>query len=499
MATTNEEQGSEAVTTTTSHGTNESKQQHEQEHQRRERFQFVVGWIICLVSHILFGIQPILGRYLQKNGASHPIPTMNLIFASNVLVLVVYSPRLLYLLVRYVWRRCIRRGEMLVDEESGLSVDVDSRLDATLDDENSTVAAEGEEVKQQGAVATGTNKFSWLLRLSHRLRSTLDRYIFLIIFIVSRLLRTSTNVLSSKYTKAIYVQLFGLSTPFMVSAISIGIVNRYVPKAQREKWSIKSIVAMVITVLGGVMIIVGGAVNVTPDFKWYSFLTNVTIDWSRFWRDFGFYDIVGMVLSLLASLCLSIYMISARFMNQSPSPSSTPSSSSTTTATAAATVPRRVQLSEEYQFLFQLVALSLMALLPSFLLEDWTVWLKLTPKDWSIFVLFSLCNYLAANFLMLYAVRAIGASSTGSVLALRLISTISFSGVVLGEWFVSVWQLVGSCIVISSISYYLYTQNAIQKASSKQQQTRTRRLTRKSGEQQQQQQERVPLQQEPTD
>ena len=93
-----------------------------------------------------------------------------------------------------------------------------------------------------------------------------------------------------------------------------------------------------------------------------------------------------------------------------------------------------------------------------------SVWFYLTLKDWFVFVLFSLCNYLAANFLMLYAVHAIGASSTGSVLALRLISTIAFSGVVLGEWFVSIWQLLGSLVVMTSISYYLYCQSAVQKA-----------------------------------
>jgi drug/metabolite transporter (DMT)-like permease len=105
----------------------------------------------------------------------------------------------------------------------------------------------------------------------------------------------------------------------------------------------------------------------------------------------------------------------------------------------------------EDSFLFLVFSCSSLAI-PAILIEDTTFWKKLTLIDWLMFISMSLLVNVGANMCNILSLSLVGASTTGSILAVRFISTIIFSWVVLGEGLKSFWQLLGFIMVVVSVS-----------------------------------------------
>lgn len=427
---------------TTLNNTNNSAQQQQQQQIKSDRIKYIGAIIICLLAHILFGFQPPFSRYLQKTAK---IPTLSLIFTSNFLALVLYSPRWIYLLLRTIRRRLIappRKGtgeDMMVDELRNNTTDNNNNnddndndneggddVDSSSDDDN-----DDKTQQQQQEQQTRSTLRTMLYYVKH--------YGIYVLFGVALCLRTSTNILSTKYTKAINVQMVASTTPFLVSILSLGIINRFLPESQREKWTVKSLVAMVVTVIGGLMIILGGSVEKPPagqSTNWYDFLLNYRIAWKSISSEMTTSDLIGIGITFISNCALAIYMVCLRFMKQAG-----------------------LKMSEEGVYLYQEAILTCVFFIPALIVDDWHIWLTLKPYDWLIFVSFSVCIYVGGNIFNIIAIQALGPSTTGSIFALRLVSTIIFGGVLIGEWFKSVWQLVGSVIVISAVTYFLWVQN----------------------------------------
>jgi len=375
-----------------------------------DKFKYIGAIVICLLAHILFGFQPPFSRYLQKDAK---IPTLSLIFTSNFLALMLYSPRWIYLLIVNIRAYISSRRNPNVSDELSLNNETESQLGG----------AEETEASQP-------------LSFKEKIIYMIKHYGVYVVFGFALCLRTSTNILSTRFTKAMNVQMVASTTPFIVSFLSLGIVNRFVPENQREKWSWSSLLAMFVTVFGGLLIILGGAVEKKEKHEWYDFLLTYKIAWRSIRDEMTKSDVIGIIVTFISNCGLAVYMICLRFMKQAG-----------------------LKMSEEGVYLYQEVILTTVFFIPALVVDDWSVWLTLSTYDWGVFVAFTICIYIAGNIFNIVSIQALGPSTTGSILALRLVSTIIFGGVLIGEWFKSIWQLVGSVIVMAAVTYFLVAQN----------------------------------------
>ncbi|HAJ36978.1 MAG TPA: EamA family transporter [Chloroflexi bacterium] len=227
------------------------------------------------------------------------------------------------------------------------------------------------------------------------------------VFGVVTVLRSVTNILSQRYTLAIYIQLIGLLTPFLVVLLS-----RIMFKARppRFTWPALSLIT-----LGALLMMSDiGATGMT--------ITLTATDW------------IGIGLALASSLFLALYMILVR----------------RTAHTAASGVA---------VLAFQTVLIQISALsLSLFWGEDWGRWRTIGAQDWAVFIAYSLLVVVLANGLQIAAIRRLGAPMVSSLMGWRLVATLSMGVLLLGEHLTSLWQGMGMLLVLGTITWYLSRQ-----------------------------------------
>jgi drug/metabolite transporter (DMT)-like permease len=221
-------------------------------------------------------------------------------------------------------------------------------------------------------------------------------------------LRAITNVLSARFTLAIYVQLITLMTPLVVALLSAVLFREKLPP---YTWP-----AIGVSLLGSLLMMSG-------DIGGHG----VSLALSG-----G--DLLGIGLAVVSMLALSLYMI---------------------------LVPRTVKdaVPGEAVLLVQLVALSLTSGALSLLVgEDWGRYLALTPSDWGAFFAFVIFVLLGANLGQIAALRHLGAPLVSSTMAWRLVATLALAFLLLGEQLSSFWQALGALLVLGTITAYLQRQ-----------------------------------------
>ncbi len=232
------------------------------------------------------------------------------------------------------------------------------------------------------------------------------RYPILWILAIVVASRSITNVLAARFTLAIYVQLITLLTPFIVALLSATLFRDVIPRHTGK--------AMVMALIGALLMMsrhigtTGIHFTLTPT------------------------DFLGIGLALGSSLFLALYMVIIR-------------------RTAHQDIPG------ETVFVVQLVAIVSISLTLSLLTgEDWHSWHRLEMKDWLVFSAYSGGVFLGANVFQISALRHLGAPFVSSLLATRLIATLLFAAVLLGERLVTIWQGIGASIVFVTITWYLW-------------------------------------------
>jgi drug/metabolite transporter (DMT)-like permease len=219
-------------------------------------------------------------------------------------------------------------------------------------------------------------------------------------------LRSITNLLASRYTLAIYVQLITLMTPFIVAFLSVVLLRERLPG---RTWQ-----AMVLSFIGSLLII---SSDIGTDGFHFSLTPS---DW------------LGMGLATTSALFLALYMIAVR-------------------RTIATDAPSHVLL------LFQGTVIMAAALPISLTIgEEWTAWRYLSPMDWLAVFTFMAVVLVGANGLQIVALRHLGASVVSSLMGWRLVSTLAVGMLLLGEGLQSVWQTVGMVIVLTTVTWYLW-------------------------------------------
>lgn len=227
------------------------------------------------------------------------------------------------------------------------------------------------------------------------------------VFLAIVVIRAITNIASTRFTLAIYVQLITQATPFIVILLSTVLFREKLPRF--------TLPAVVLSVIGAVMMIGtdfgGGAANDPTRQDW-----------------------LGVGLAAMSVVALATYMVMVR---------------------------RSVKhaISGEALLLIQLVAIIIVSGGMSLGLgEDWNRYLEMRLSDWGVFLFFTFAVFLGANLGQIQAIRHIGAPFVSSLLASRLVSALVFGALLLGENLESVWQVAGAGIVLVTITWYLWQQ-----------------------------------------
>lgn len=220
--------------------------------------------------------------------------------------------------------------------------------------------------------------------------------------------RAITNVLSARYTLAIYVQLVTLMTPLVVGLLSAALFREKLPP---YTWP-----AIGVSLVGSLLMMSG-------DIGGHGIGLALSGD-----------DLLGIGLAGVSMLSLALYMI---------------------------LVPRTVKdaVPGEAVLLMQLLALTLTTGAISLLAgEDWGRYLSLGPTDWLVYVAFVIFVLLGANLAQIAALRHLGAPLVSSTMAWRLVATLGLAALLLGERLTSAWQALGAVIVLATITAYLQRQ-----------------------------------------
>lgn len=220
--------------------------------------------------------------------------------------------------------------------------------------------------------------------------------------------RSITNLLSARYTLAVYVQLIGLLTPFLVVLFSATFFRDRIPRF--------TFPALILTVAGALLMMsreigVGGVR-----------LALSATDW------------LGIGLAAGSSLFLALYMIMIRRSFKQKLPG-------------------------EAVFATQVIALVLVTGVSSLIVrEDYARWRELSTTDWLVFAAFVGLALLFANYGQILALKHLSAPAVSSLSPWRLVSAVVGSSVLLGERLTSGWQFLGAVIVLAVLSWYLWQQ-----------------------------------------
>ena len=228
-------------------------------------------------------------------------------------------------------------------------------------------------------------------------------------------LRSITNLLSQRFTLAIYVQLIGLLTPFLVVLLARAVLRERTPRYTGMALTFSLIGALLMLSEGigaqGVSLAIGPS------------------DW------------LGLGLAFASSTFLAIYMILVRRIAQRPD--------------GALHVPPAALLA------FQTVLIQITALSISLLLgEDWSRWTEIGPTDWLVFLSYVVLVIIVANGLQITALQHVGASLMSSLMGWRLVCALVAGIVLLDEHLTSIWQLAGMAVVLVTVTLYLWQQGS---------------------------------------
>ncbi|MCO5213364.1 MAG: DMT family transporter [Caldilinea sp.] len=218
-------------------------------------------------------------------------------------------------------------------------------------------------------------------------------------------MRSITNILSQRFTLAIYVQLVGLLTPFLVVLLNRLILQERPPR--------HTLTAISLSTAGALLMMSQGLGAGGLSFA----LTSG--DW------------LGIGLAFGSSLFLALYMILVRRTAQQ-------------------------QIPGEAVLVFQTVLIQISALAISLLIgENWGQWLTLNAMGWAVFAAYVLLVVIGANGLQIASIRHLGAPLVSSLMGWRLVSTLVAGMLLLGEHLTSPWQALGMIIVLVTVTWYL--------------------------------------------
>lgn len=237
-----------------------------------------------------------------------------------------------------------------------------------------------------------------------------SKTLWLMVFIV--VTRTIFWTLSGRYTQTYLAQMVNLLAPFFVV-----LFDRFVNKSKLPRFTLP---AITLSMIGGLLLIFGGL----QDQPMVGLLTQS--DW------------IGLGLALLATFGIAAYMVIVKY-------------------------GQRVGLPFEAVYISQVGSIGVVVLILSLIFrEDWSPFLQVDWKSILVVLFYAVGMEIGVKMAHITVIRKLGAPMVSSLLAVRLVSAIIFSWMLLGERPESLLQWVGAGIVVLTITWYLSQQDGHQ-------------------------------------
>jgi drug/metabolite transporter (DMT)-like permease len=230
-----------------------------------EKWSFFCLWIsFALIGHMCKGFHVGLSDYLKQS--DNQPPAYSILVLGNTFVLLLYSPRMIYKLFRYIFSN----SSDLINEEDGIQ----ERREAL--------------------------SFHYLWQ--DRIKPILTHWSSYA-FAFAAMLRAFTKGKSVDYTSAMFVQLMLIFSPFFIEFI-----QSFIMKKSKLQW--QTITAVVIAAIGSFCIVLGGTTRSEQGFHWLP-------NFHQFGEEIDKNDAIGIVLALFAALFLSIRTVLLNYISDS--------------------------------------------------------------------------------------------------------------------------------------------------------------------------------------
>lgn len=237
------------------------------------------------------------------------------------------------------------------------------------------------------------------------------------IFALVTACRSFTNIASTRFTKAVYVQLIALLTPFFV-----GLLSRLWLKEPLPRFTIP---AFSLSLIGALLMLSSGNLSNGSFFS-------LTVS-----------DGIGISLALISVIFLAWCLVFIRHLQHT----------------------HKMRAGDI--LLSQFMVTTLLSPVASLILrEDWTMWKFLSPIGWVVFGCF-IAIFVSGNILQQHAIEKLGSATlASSPLPWRLAISLLLGIVMLDENLTSILQLFGMLIVLVAVGGYLLLQLYLQKKAS---------------------------------
>lgn len=265
------------------------------------------------------------------------------------------------------------------------------------------LVASGASVLVAVGLITWRDKSSWQDTL--RLLFTSPVLWMLAIFVIAR---SVTNILSIELTRATWVQLINILTPFPVAFLGAWFFDQPVPHYTYRALALST---------------AGAALMLVPD-------------WSVLSAGFTSRDVLGLATAVFSTIALAAYFHLVR-------------RSRIRQATDGLIVLQ--------QSMALMVAYAVLTLLTN---EQWEAWYSLSAAGWVAALWVIGVVMIVGNLLQVVAVGGVSPARVTNFMALRLISAFVLAWTVLGERLVTPAQWLGAALVVITVTLYLWLQSA---------------------------------------
>jgi len=231
-----------------------------------------------------------------------------------------------------------------------------------------------------------------------------SRVLWLLAFFV--VLRSTTNIISIELTRATWVQLVNIMTPFPVAILGVLFFAQTTPPYTYR--------ALLISTIGAVLMLVA--------------------DWSDIFTGITPRDVLGLCVAIISTLALATYFQLVR------------RSHTQRASNGMIMVQQGVAMSTTFLILSLLAG------------EDWNQWLTVSTAGWLAVIGVVWLVQVGGNLVQITALGGTNPALVTSMMALRLVSALVLAWLILDEMLVSPTQWLGVIIVIGAVTTYLLLQ-----------------------------------------
>lgn len=221
------------------------------------------------------------------------------------------------------------------------------------------------------------------------------------------IMRSVTNIVAVSMTRATWVQLIYLLTPFVVAILGATLFDEPTPRFTYR--------ALLLSTLGAIMVLIE--------------------DWTNLLAGFSPGDGWGLFIAVFSMVSLAVYFLMIRRSSRSRA------------SNGVIMFQQSMAMASTYLILTLLTG------------EDWGMWARATPAG----LFYALCVItviqVGGNMLQISAIGGASPALITSLMPLRLISAIVLGWFVLGEQLKTPWQWAGALIVLTTVSGYLWLQS----------------------------------------